>query len=84
MTTSQGTHQGTQTGADGATGNEVGNGALQRLLYLGGGLAAVGAVLGVAGAVAATPVVWAFGLGAAAVSLSVLAVSGYHSRGQLL
>ena len=83
MTTSQGTHQGTQTGGDRATENEVRNGALQRLLYLGGGLAVAGAVLGVAGAVSATPIVWAFGLGAAAVSLSVLAVSGYHSRGHL-
>jgi hypothetical protein len=26
--------------------------------------------------------VWAFGLGAAAVSLSVLAVGGYHGRSQ--
>jgi|AntRauMinimDraft_4_1070384.scaffolds.fasta_scaffold00023_96 hypothetical protein len=79
MTTSQGTSRGTQ-GAAGDT--ESGGGALQRVLYLGGGLAVAGAVLGLAGAVSSTPVVWAFGLGAAAVSLSVLAVGGYHGRSQ--
>lgn len=79
---SQGTRSGTQTGTDGATRNDVGDGALQRLLYLGGGLAATGVLLFLAGLVTASPVVWAFGLGATAVSLSVLAVGGYHGRAQ--
>lgn len=82
MTTGQGTRPGTQTGAERGTGDDVGDGALQRVLYLGGGLAATGAMLGLAGVVASTPVVWAFGLGTAAVSLSVLAVGGYHGRSQ--
>jgi len=79
MTTSQGTSRDTRGSAGDA---ESSDGPLQRVLYLGGGLAAVGAVLGFAGAVSATPVVWAFGLGAAVVSLSVLAVGGYHGRSQ--
>jgi hypothetical protein len=77
--TSQGTPRGTR---EAAGDTESGDGALRQLFYLGGGLAAAGLVLGLAGAVVSTPVVWAFGLGAAAVSLSVLAVGGYHGRSQ--
>jgi hypothetical protein len=82
MPTSQGTQTGTQTGAAGAAGDETGGTALRRLFYLGGGLAAAGAALGVVGVVASAPLMWAFGLGAVAVSLSVLAVTSYHDRSQ--
>jgi len=84
MTTGQGTQSATKRGAQVGTGDDEGIGqtALRELRYLGGGLAGVGALLGVAGAAAGAAVVWAFGVGAAAVSLSLLAVSGYHGRGQ--
>jgi len=84
MTTGQGTQSGTKRSAQRGTSDHGGiaETALRELRYLGGGLAGVGALLGVAGAAAGAPVVWAFGVGAAAVSLSLLAVSGYHGRGQ--
>lgn len=81
MPTSQGTSSGTRA-TTGGTEQDIGQTAIRKLLVLGGALAAAGAGLGVAGVAASTPLLWAFGVGAAAVSLSVLAVTGYHGRAQ--
>lgn len=81
MWTSQGTSSGTKTTA-GDTEQDIGQTALRQLLVLGSVLALTGAALGVTGVAVSMPVVWAFGVGAAAVSLSVLAVTGYHGRAQ--
>ncbi|SEW02913.1 hypothetical protein [Halobacterium jilantaiense] len=81
MSTSQGTSSGTKT-TTGDTEQDIGWTALRQLLLLGGALALAGAGLGVAGVAASVPLVWAFGIGASAVSLSVLAVTGYHGRAQ--
>jgi len=80
MSTSQGTSSGTET--TGGTEQDIGRAALRRLLVLGGVLALSGAGLGVAGVAASMPLVWALGIGASAVSVSVLAVTGYHGRAQ--
>jgi hypothetical protein len=81
MPTGQGTSSGNRTNTTGTEG-DVGATAKRKLLVLGGVLALAGAGLGVAGVAVSAPVVWAFGLGAVAVSLSVLAVAGYHGRAQ--
>lgn len=80
MSTSQGTSSGIET--TGGTEQDIGRTALRRLLVLGGVLALSGAGLGVAGVAASMPLVWALGIGASAVSVSVLAVTGYHGRAQ--
>ncbi|MDH5020681.1 hypothetical protein [Halobacterium rubrum] len=84
MPTSQGTSSGTRTTTTtaGEAENRGGSAAMRQLLWLGGGLALLGAALSVGGIAASTPLLWAFGLGAVAVSLSVLAVTGYHGRAQ--
>ncbi len=83
MPTSQGTSSGTRTTTTEAEKRGGGgSAAMQQLLWLGGGLALFGASLSVGGILTSTPLLWAFGLGAVAVSLSVLAVTGYHGRAQ--
>lgn len=49
---------------------------VHRMLQLGGVLAVLAIVLGAVGITASTPLLWAFGVGTAAVS--VLAATGYH------